>query len=50
MKTINYILGCLMIITLLNACIDDKGNYDLDTVRISNIKLEEGSKATPHVE
>ena len=40
MKTINYILGCLMIITLLNACIDDKGNYDyseLKTVKITNV-------------
>lgn len=33
-----------------NRYADDKGNYDLDTVRISNIKLEEDSKATPYVE
>ena len=28
----------------------ENGDYDMDTVRISNIKLEEGSKATPYVE
>ena len=28
----------------------ENGDYDMDTVRISNINLEEGSKATPYVE
>jgi len=28
----------------------ENGDYDMDTVRISNIKLEEGSKVTPYVE
>ena len=28
----------------------ENGDYDMDTVIISNIKLEEGSKATPYVE
>lgn len=28
----------------------ENGDYDMDTVRISNIKLEEGSKATLYVE
>lgn len=40
MKTINYILGCLVAVITLNACIDDEGNYDyseLKTVTISNV-------------
>ena len=40
MKTINYILGCCIAMTLLYACIDDEGNYDyseLKTVNITNV-------------
>lgn len=41
----NYLL-----LAYANRYDDDSGIYDLDTVRITNIKLEEGSKVTPYVE
>ena len=49
-KTPSKIPDAYRLVSYSNRYAGNNGDYDLDTARITNIKLEEGSKATPYIE